>query len=277
MNCKSFSKAGFALILILSIEHTNAQKVKPCSAVRMREHLFRNNPAAKKTFDSTQLVLKTKMQERTSQPNFPGAPYRIQTVVHVLGTTANTQPSDADIRTMIASINENLAGQDPDLINLPFAFTDNLAGNTGIELCLTDIDPNGFPTDGIIRHVTTRDDYYIEYGVNQVMSAADPAMGGIVIWDRNKYLNILITPTLFDTVGLPGQRVGVSSFPGYPANRDCYVVRRPNMLEDGAHTHELGHWLNLKHIWGDDDGDADALNDGGRVDIHAFSAFRAFS
>jgi hypothetical protein len=245
--------ASFIFLLQYTVR---AQTLKPCGTVELQRRMFANDPAAKRNFDSIQQFIRQKSQEVTANRLlFPGAPYRIQTVVHVLGTDANTNPTDAQIRTMIDNINTNLRGADPDLVNLPPAFANEQAGNTSIQLCLTDISLAGLPTNGIVRHVTATNNYFIAYGpANQfAMSATDPAMGGIAIWDRNRYLNILITPTNFDTDDAgSGQRVGVSSFPGFPANLDCFIVRRGDMLEDAAHTHELGHWLNLIHIWGDE-------------------------
>lgn len=247
--------ACIAFHILLFTVNATGQTIKPCGTDEMHKRMVAKDPSLKKIYDSIEIMIRRKKQELTqNRVLYPGAPYRIQTVVHVLGTDANTNPTDANIRTMIASINTNLRGQDPDLANLPAAFADEQAGNTFIELCLTDVGPNQLPTTGIVRTVTNTNNYFINYGTTDqfFMSATDPSMGGTNIWNRDFYLNIIITPTLFDDDDAgSGQRVGVSAFPGDPANRDCYIVNRPNMQQDGAHTHELGHWLNLIHIWGD--------------------------
>jgi hypothetical protein len=90
------------------------------------------------------------------------------------------------------------------------------------------------------------------------------AQGGDNAWDSKKYLNIWVCNLL-------GRSLGYSSLPGSQADRDGVVIQYNVFGTTGTLTapfnkgrtltHEVGHWLGLKHLWGDatcgDDGIAD--------------------
>ena len=97
-------------------------------------------------------------------------------------------------------------------------------------------------------------------------------MGGHDIWDRNKYLNIWVVPSI--TNGVYNDILGYAQFPGGSAATDGVVISWRNFGRIGnldpyynlgrTATHEVGHWLNLYHIWGDDGNDCwgtDYVND----------------
>lgn len=88
--------------------------------------------------------------------------------------------------------------------------------------------------------------------------------GGADAWDATKYLNIWVC-------SLMGRSLGYSSLPGDPADKDGVVInydvfgsrgtlRAPYTLGRTA-THEIGHWLGLKHIWGDTTCGSDDVDD----------------
>ncbi len=78
--------------------------------------------------------------------------------------------------------------------------------------------------------------------------------GGKDAWPRDSYLNVWVCnyPSL----------LGFASFPGEPAEIDGVVINytafgdtgtaSPPFNKGRTATHEIGHWLNLRHIWGDD-------------------------
>jgi hypothetical protein len=99
------------------------------------------------------------------------------------------------------------------------------------------------------------------------------ATGGADAWPSDRYLNIWVCP-------LAGGLLGYAQFPGGPAATDGVVIRHSAFGTTGTATapfdlgrtttHEIGHWVNLRHIWGDDGtgcwGDdfvADTPNQGG--------------
>jgi hypothetical protein len=80
------------------------------------------------------------------------------------------------------------------------------------------------------------------------------ATGGSDAWDRDRYLNMWVC-------SLGGGLLGYAQFPGGPAETDGVVIRTSAFGTQGTvadpfdlgrtATHEVGHFLNLRHIWGD--------------------------
>ena len=80
------------------------------------------------------------------------------------------------------------------------------------------------------------------------------SQGGADVWDSKKYLNIWVC-------NLSGSTLGFAQFPGGPESTDGVVVDYLYFGSIGTATapydlgrtltHEVGHWLNLRHIWGD--------------------------
>ena len=105
---------------------------------------------------------------------------------------------------------------------------------------------------------------------NPVKSAAT---GGANPWPADRYLNMWVCQ-------LSGGLLGYAQFPGGPPETDGVVIRHsafgttgtaaPPFDSGRTTTHEIGHYLNLFHIWGDDgtgcngtDEVADTPNQGG--------------
>jgi hypothetical protein len=110
-------------------------------------------------------------------------------------------------------------------------------------------DTNGQPTTGIIHKYTTNSYFTIE---DDIKSAAT---GGDDGWDRDQYLNIWVG-------NLTGGLLGYSSVIGGAKATDGVVVLYTAFGTMGTATapfnlgrttvHEVGHWLNMIHTWGDD-------------------------
>ena len=142
-----------------------------------------------------------------------------------------------------------------------------MTADARIEFKLATTDPAGNPTTGITRTATATTAFSDD---DSVKSAAT---GGADAWPSDKYLNIWVCP-------LGGGLLGYAQFPGGPAATDGVVILHSAFGTSGTAaapfnlgrtaTHEIGHWLNLRHIWGDDgtgcsgsDFVADTPNQGG--------------
>ena len=122
------------------------------------------------------------------------------------------------------------------------------AADTEIEFCLATRDPNGAPTDGILRVATTSGSFGTSDNIKFTAS------GGSDAWPASDYLNFWVGD-------LGGGLLGYAQFPGGAAATDGIVCAYPNVGLNGpgagiynlgrTATHEVGHWLNLRHIWGD--------------------------
>ena len=185
---------------------------------------------------------------------------RIPVVVHVLYNTAAQNISEAQIHSGIAALNRDFRKQNPDTLNTPDRFKP-VAADVQIEFVLATADPLGRATNGIVRKWSAATEWKMD---DKIKASKE---GGADAWDAKSYLNIWI--------GNMRSLLGYSSAPGSAANLDGLVinpsafgtenVRAPYHLGRTA-VHEVGHWLGLKHIWGDtycgDDGVEDTPKQG---------------
>jgi hypothetical protein len=191
---------------------------------------------------------------------------RVPVVVHVVHRTDAQNISDAQVRSQIDVLNRDFRRLNPDVELVPAAFADRV-GDARIEFALATVDPDGARTDGITRTRTSVSSFSDDDGVKSA------GTGGADAWPSERYLNLWVCP-------LGSGLLGYAQFPGGPPETDGVVVthtafgtsgtaREPFDLGRTA-THEIGHWLNLRHIWGDDgtgcsgsDFVADTPNQGG--------------
>lgn len=172
----------------------------------------------------------------------------IPVVVHVVYNTTAENISDAQVQSQIDVLNADFRKLNSDASLVPSAFS-TLAADANIEFCLASTDPNGASTTGITRTSTTATSFSTNDGVKFTSS------GGRNAWDATKYLNIWVCD-------ISGGILGYAQFPGGSASTDGVVIDYQYFGTIGTATapfnkgrtatHEVGHWLNLYHIWGDD-------------------------
>jgi len=175
----------------------------------------------------------------------------IPVVFHVVYRTADQNISDAQIQSQLDIINEDYRKLNADFSTTPSVFQ-GVAADFEIQFCLASKDPQGNPTTGITRRQTNVNAF------SQSNAVKFNSQGGTDAWPRDRYLNVWIC-------NLTGTLLGYAQFPGGPANTDGVVVTytsvgRPpfNTFQTNYNlgrtlTHEIGHWLNLRHIWADED------------------------
>ncbi len=173
-------------------------------------------------------------------------PPEIPVVVHLVHRTDAENLSDAQVASQVEVLNEDFAAANDDLKDVPAAFAD-VVGNPGLRFALATTDPSGAPTTGITRRRTSA-----AFGVDDRVKAA--ASGGTGPWDTARYLNIWVCR-------IEGGVLGYAQFPGGPPATDGVVVTTTAFGRGGSAqapfdlgrttTHEIGHYLNLSHIWGE--------------------------
>jgi hypothetical protein len=166
-------------------------------------------------------------------------------IVHPPGQSVGTGDnlSLARIESQIDVLNEDFRRTNADAVNTPPEFP---ADDSEIEFCLAAVDPSGNPTDGVTRYPTTLSLASNEFQIKQATT-----------WNRNQYLNIWVGPNvgalgwayLPTTGGLPnpvldGVVVETGAFGG-----PGFATMAPYDLGRTA-THEVGHYLGLRHVWG---------------------------
>jgi Pregnancy-associated plasma protein-A len=171
----------------------------------------------------------------------------IPVVVHVVHRRAEEDISDAQVKSQISVLNKDFRATNPDKSKVP-AVWKSLLTDSKIKFALATKDPDGKPTSGITRTATTASSFGPDDGVKSKRT------GGVDPWPRDRYLNVWVC-------NLGGGLLGYAQFPGGPARTDGVVILYTAFGTQGAvrapfnkgrtATHEVGHFLGLRHIWGD--------------------------
>jgi hypothetical protein len=219
---------------------------RKCGAMSVHQFLLEQDPGFRAAQRSLEHSHKARM--RTARVA-RAAPVKIQTVVHIVHRTAAEDIPDAQVHSQLKVLNDDFRKRNADLGKIPPVWA-GLATDAMVEFVLATKKPDGTATDGIIRKPTPR----TGFGPNDKVKSA--ATGGSDPWDTERYLNIWVC-TLSD--GL----LGYAQFPGGPPATDGVVILNKAFGTVGdlhaqfnrgrTATHEVGHYLNLRHIWGDDE------------------------
>lgn len=230
--------------------------------------------AVNQTFDAAKLWSRNHATEKAVEL------YTIPVVVHVVYNNAAQNIADSVILDQIRVLNEDYGRLNADTINMRSDF-EPVKGNPRIKFVLAGIDPDGMPTTGITRTMTSTTSFgslAALFGdftdLEKVKSTAD---GGHDPWNQAKYLNIWVCNMAVDFGGteypmLLGYATPPAGLPNWPPGSDlglndgvviqyqAFGSNNPNILDAGAgpmevlgrtSSHEVGHYLGLRHIWGD--------------------------
>ena len=170
---------------------------------------------------------------------------KIPVVVHVLYNSNSENISEEQIQSQIIALNRDFRKHNEDLINVPARFA-GLSADVQIEFELAKTDPRGRSTSGIVRKYTPVKSWEMDDKVKFTTTSGSDA------WDAGSYLNIWVANL--------SNLLGYASVIGGDAKKDGVVIATkafgtintsaPFNLGRTA-VHEVGHWLGLKHIWGD--------------------------
>jgi PKD repeat protein len=245
------------VIALSSLFCATAQRT--CGTMDVHNRLMQNDPqyaaarAAMERFTQQYIASGMNLNRRSV--------ITIPVVVHVVYSDAAGNLSDAQVQSQIARLNLDYHKLNPDTALVPSVWT-SLIADCNIQFCLAQRDPSGLPTNGIVRTSTTVTSFIDNDNVKYT------AQGGDDAWPASSYLNIW-------ACDLGGGLLGYSQFPGGPAATDGCVILNTAFGDNTGTvqapydrgrtvTHEVGHWLNLFHTWGDDGGScsgSDQVND----------------
>ena len=233
-------------------------KQPQCATMDRLEANFKQDPSLKKKFenqmqtfnkiaDTRAAILKS--LNNTSKELGTTATYVIPIVFHI-ALADQSLVTDAQIMAQIDVLNKTYAGTNADATGLPSYFKP-IFGNSKIQFCLAQRTPDDEITNGIDRITTTKTSFsHNDDGVKYSIS------GGTEIWNGDKYFNVWVC-------SLADNLLGYATFPNDGKPYEQGVVIEYRSLPGGSLgnynggktlTHETGHYFNLFHIWGDDDG-----------------------
>jgi Pregnancy-associated plasma protein-A/Secretion system C-terminal sorting domain/SprB repeat len=241
---------SICLGIFLMNAHAQSVTNEKCGTMPSLEKRMDQNAAIKKLWDDKH---SSKKQTRGGV-NYDTTGYVVIPVVfHVVYNPANPEENidDSLIFSQIDVLNEDHTKTHP-YVGTTLPVFDSISKATGIKFCLATVDPAGNPTTGINRISSTSSHLLTPFN-NSVKSSAT---GGADPWPRNQYLNIWTCEMAFGAV------LGYAQFPWDAPATDGVVLHWNYVGEKiGAPTapsnlgrtmtHEGGHWLGMRHIWGD--------------------------
>ncbi|GAB2577195.1 M43 family zinc metalloprotease [Kribbella endophytica] len=233
-----------------------------CGVMDVHRRLLSSDPA----YAAARSALENATTQYVARQHRFAGVAKIPVVVHVVWNTAVQNVSQAQIDSQIDVLNRDFRAANTDLAVVPAPFT-GLVADSRIEFFLATEDPDGNATTGVTRTQTSKTSFTHD---DQIKSSAT---GGVDPWPTDRYLNVWVAQ-------LGGGLLGYAQFPGGPAETDGVVILHSGFGTTGTAaapfdlgrttTHEIGHYLNLFHIWGDDgsgcsgsDEVADTPNQGG--------------
>ncbi|EMR03893.1 zinc metalloprotease [Cesiribacter andamanensis] len=230
--------------------------LRTCSSADVLERQLQENPGLVRKMELLEAAISAKGTSKPSKGGgkpgsgtdpgtgeTPPAPayqqITIPVVVHVLYNTQLQNISDAQIFSQIDVLNADFGGTNPDLSQLPGAFS-GLQGTANIHFELAN--------DRIYRKQSSRE----SWGTRDEMKYS--SKGGMDAVDPETHLNIWVCR-------IGSSILGYAQFPGGNPKTDGVVIDPDFFGTTGSvqypfnqgrtATHEVGHWLNLRHIWGD--------------------------
>lgn len=247
-------KKIYTLFLSLGISFgVFAQTSEKCGTMHNYSSMCEKDPEyAKKVWQAEQSARNWKAQNAGNAK--VNSTLVIPVVFHCVykSTSDPTYLHDSVFQRQIMVLNETYSKSNPNYVNTRPVF-DTMGANTDIQFCFASVDPNGNPTNGInrVQSSTTFSTTVADDGVK------DPTAGGVAPWDSHRYLNIWTCDmSLFGFTFV----LGYATFPGTDSTKDGVVLQYQyvgyqsgtgvNNLGRTA-VHEVGHWLGMRHIWGD--------------------------
>jgi PKD repeat protein len=235
--------SGFAIAQNTEHEHT-----EKCATHTFMLEEQQKNPELKVKYESFNQELVKYLEQNKGNVTKSGNKRIIPVVVHVLHDGGNENISKAQIEDQIRILNDdfNFNSANKNLTPDPFK---PLVADCEIEFRLANKDPLGNCTDGIVRVFTNKTN-----GATNGNGAK-----GVSYWNAYSYLNIWVVKTI-GIQNPDGFVLGYAQFPeqGLTQTDGIVVIHNyfgsigtANGRRGSTTTHEIGHWLGLRHTWGD--------------------------
>ena len=246
-----------AVALLLATSVTSAQDAPPATDIRycgqwmMEEAFFNAHPGAREAAEEADQRLE---EETQAFEDFNRDELIIIPVVfHVIHYNGPENISDEQIYSGIEVMNRDFRKLNPDTADVITEFED-IAADSEIEFRLAQIDPDGNCHTGINRIVSP------------LTYIGDGDVKDLIQWPRNSYLNVWVVENANGAAGYSLYPSSVNGWMG--AGNDGIVVAHDytgnigtsNNYRSRTLTHEAGHWMNLRHPWGNSNSPGDPEN-----------------
>jgi hypothetical protein len=198
--------------------------------------------------------------------------FEIPVVFHVLYNKTAENLNDTSILSQLKELNNAFRKRNKDTTRIRTIFKP-IAADVKIQFVLANKDPQGNASSGITRTYTNKTTFAANQFGTYTTNMKYSANGGKDAWDPTSYLNIWICNMEFPNYvgivyGFATPPTNAPNWNGTGATKDTNsmesgvvlhykIVGRSNPLapvkyiEGKAAIHEVGHYLGLRHVWGD--------------------------
>lgn len=249
MQLRYFKLTALLFFVVFITSFLNAQELIRCSTNELEDNIILSDPSYLIRRDQIEINIQKFLQSqyfesyKNTQRSTNSAVIKIPVVIHLIGNNIISQVSIFKVQQQLQVLNN-------DFRKILGTNGDGNGVDTEIEFCLASLDPNGNATNGIV----TVSGSYGSYGNN---TTDNTNLKSLSHWPASSYLNVWICNV---NVGL----LAWGTFPSMYLNTlneyQDGVVCGVNYFGITTHTkygsgrtlsHEVGHWLDLRHTWGD--------------------------
>lgn len=243
------------IFLLLTVLFTNQVNAQNCSTFSYQQEQLKADPLLAGKINAVETFISRHLNNTNNLiSRIEGNVIKIPVIVHILYHATSEKISDELVNSQIEVLNRCFRHRNADSVKTPAAFRP-LAADCEIEFQLATSDSRRRSTTGIIRKYTPITKWVMDDKMKFNSAMGDDA------WEAKSYLNIWVCHL--------DKFAGYSSLPGSDASKDGVV------LDFGAFggttstgygmgktaVHEIGHWLGLKHLWGDTNCGDDGVDD----------------
>ncbi len=216
-----------------------------CATHLLHQKAMKEDPIYRQKQLKNELLISQELKKQSSEKMLNN-PIQIPVVFHIINRGTDTQilSDDSELEAALDKLNKGFKGQ----LIPTFGIDPNTPEivDTEIEFCLASFDPDGNPTTGINRVDGSSIPEFVENGlflINENFAVKDLSR-----WPTSQYLNIWVVYKVNGTTG--------GAYANFPNGGDYDgVTMTYSNVDSKILVHEVGHWLNLFHVFrGDNDG-----------------------
>ena len=226
--------------------------IRQCATMDILDQKLKDDPTLADRMSAIEAFTQKTLSDRSIKRLLPDGTIEIPVVFNIIYRTSTENISAAQIQSQIDVLNEDYGATNADYSLTPGLFQPVRSGPTGITFTLAAVN----------RKATTKRSWKVDD------SMKFSSLGGIDATAPATNLNIWVVNKMTSN----GSTIlGYAQFPGGAAATDGVVLGynftgRVGTLSPPYHkgrtaTHEVGHYLNLRHIWGDATCGSDQVSD----------------
>ncbi|RKS96073.1 zinc metalloprotease [Chryseobacterium defluvii] len=242
ISCNNENETNSPQNSIAEQSDATANKGAFCGSDIVRQKLLSEDPAAMQRMLQLESRTADFIEQKKLGRVLADGSVEIPVIFNVLYTNSTNNVSDARVNSQIDVLNKAFASTHADVSSIPTEFQPVNAGDTKIKFRLVQIN----------RKSTTKS----RWAPDDKMKKA--STGGVDATDPTKYLNIWVVDYM---PYQSGYVLGYATFPESSGLWNDGVVMMDEYVGEGGPiathnkgrvtVHEVGHYLNLRHIWGD--------------------------